>query len=107
MVVFLAGVALVLYNRWSEAAGPNVHIAGGGLVRAGILTLALWLALPERADQIRWSRVAAIVTAGLLLAIRPKVLLFLVPFLVVVGIAVYVLRPRPKPGERARSRARR
>lgn len=107
LVVLLAGIGFVLYDLAVETPPPQAWIIGGGLVRAGILTLALWFAMPQRADQIPWSRVGAIAAVALLVAVRPRVLLFLIPFLVIGGIAAYVLRPRPKPGARARSQTRR
>ena len=107
LVVLLSGIGFVLYDLLVETPPPQAWIIGGGLVRAGILTLALWFAMPERADQIPWPRVGAIATAAVLVALRPKVLLFLVPFIVVGGIAAYVLRPRAKPGARGRSQTRR
>lgn len=107
LAVLLAGVALVGYDHWVPTAHAQVFIVGGGLIRAGLLTLALWFAMPNRADQIPWPRIAAIAVAALLVALRPKVILFLIPVIVVVGIAAYVLKPRPKPGARVRHRVRR
>lgn len=108
LVVTLTGAALVGYNYAVEAEQAQTVIIGGGLIRAGILTLALWLAMPERADQIPWGRVGAILVAGILMmALRPRALLVLIPVALVAGFVGYVLRPRPKGSARYRSRVRR
>jgi hypothetical protein len=108
LVVALAGAGLVAYDSWVATDPSRLEIAGGGLIRAGILTLAIWLAMPQRATQIPWGRVGAILAAGILmLALRPRHLLVLLPVALAVGFIAYVLRPRPNPSERYRSRARR
>lgn len=109
LIVLLFGAALVAYNYYMvEAEQAQTVIIGAGLIRAGILTLALWLAMPERADQIPWGRVGAILVAGILImALWPRALLVLVPVALVAGFVGYVLRPRPKGSARYRPRPRR
>ena len=106
LFVLLAGVAVwALVDR-----EQSWWAASGALIRVGLLTLAIWLAMPERADQIRWPRVATsggIILAVLVLAWRPRLVLYLAPYAIVVGVIGYFLRPRPRGGGPRRAGARR
>lgn len=71
--------------------------------RVGLVLLALWLALPEHGQQLLWSKIAPVIAVGVAaVAISRKAVLYLLPALIVAGIVLVFLRPKPKrrPPER-------
>jgi hypothetical protein len=69
-------------------------------MRIGAALCALWLALPNRREDIAWPRIgaAALIGLGLIfLAARPRVFLAVAPTIAVVALVLYVLRLAARP----------
>lgn len=69
--------------------------------RLGLMLGALWLALPSQGDNIAWQKGLPIVLAVIFVLAFLKrgggrMLLYVVPIAIVVGIAAAFIRPRPK-----------
>lgn len=76
-----------------------------GFMRAGLMTGAVWLALPTKNREAAWANVSPWTLFGvgggiIAAAARPKVLLALVPILIALAIIGKFLRGRPseRPG---------
>ena len=66
-----------------------------GFWRVGLMMFALWLALPAKGEKFAAaSMLPIIVGAAALIALSGRRLLIVLPFLIVIGIAVALLRPR-------------
>lgn len=105
LVCLTAGAALWIASQSGSTGSDEAPIWPGAFIRVGALLAAFWLALPSRGREAAWARVSPLSMAGFVLAIvglaiRPKIA---VPILIVLAIAAFVLRPRPKqrPNRRA------
>lgn len=86
---------------WQIPDSNDMWVAG--FMRAGLMTGAVWLALPTKNRKAAWANVSPVALFGgigaiILAAARPKVLLALVPLLIALAIIGKFLRRRP--GER-------
>ncbi len=75
----------------------------GAFVRVGLVTGALWIALPSRGRDAAWANISpltlvVVILGALVVARRPKVFF---PLLVVFGILGLFLRPRGRQRRRA------
>jgi hypothetical protein len=77
----------------------------GGFMRAGLMTGAIWLALPTKNRAAAWANVSPWTLIGVVggivaVAARPRVLIFFVPILVALAILGKVLKGRgaDRPG---------
>ncbi len=76
----------------------NLQMWAGAFGRVGLLMGALWLALPSKNHEAAWANVAPSTLIGLILGIawiawKPKVA---IPFLLILGVLAFFLRPRGK-----------
>lgn len=90
-----AGLAIGLVDSFA-----NLWCAA--FVRVGLVTGALWIALPSRGRDAAWANIspltlAAVVLGALVFARRPRVFF---PLLVVFAILGLFLRPRGRPRSR-------
>lgn len=86
---------------WQVPDSNDMWVAG--FMRAGLMTGAVWLALPTKNRKAAWANVSPLALFGgiggiIVAAARPKVLLALVPMLIALAIIGKFLRRRP--GER-------
>jgi uncharacterized protein (DUF983 family) len=83
-----------------EGSG-NVGVWPGSFLRVGLILGAFWLALPTRTREAAWARISLWhligVLVALLVVVRIKApLRVLLPGVLALAAAIYVLRPRPK-----------
>jgi uncharacterized membrane protein YfcA len=88
---------LFLYFRNSNAEG-DLLLWQGGLMRAGLLMGAFWIALPTKNRDAAWANVSPWTLAGMIggvigIAARPRVF---VPLLAILAVVSFFLRPRGK-----------
>jgi hypothetical protein len=86
---------------WIFEGSGNVGVWPGSFLRVGLIMGAFWLALPTRTREAAWARISLWNLIGgllaLLLVVRAKLpLRLLLPGVLVLAAAIYVLRPRPK-----------
>jgi hypothetical protein len=97
----ITAVICCLYTHWTN---PVVSVTS----RLGLMLGALWLALPSQGDNIAWQKafpiaLAVIVVLAFFKRGGGRMMLFVVPIAIVVGIAAAFIRPRPRrrpPGSR-------
>lgn len=82
------------YTEWTN---PVVSVA----TRLGVMLGALWLALPSQGDNIAWQKGLPVVLAVIVVLAFVKrgggrLLLYVVPAAILVGIAAAFIRPRQK-----------
>ena len=82
---------------WQLADSNEMWVAG--FMRAGLMTGAVWLALPTKNREAAWANVSpwtlfGVVGGIIAAAARPKALLFLAPLLISLAIVGYFLRGR-------------
>lgn len=99
LVGILSVVCLVLSAiLWIFGTDPQNSPLVGSLVRVGVVLGALWFALPRKGESVVWSKAlfpgVAIVVA---MAFLRRAAWWILPLAVVVGIALVLLRPKPKP----------
>ena len=100
----LTGILAVLFTSsgvFVMAFVDGLEGLDAALLRTGVLLGALWLALPTRTREAAWANVSpvafvAILIAGVAIVARPRVLLFVVPIGIALGVLSVFLRPRPK-----------
>jgi hypothetical protein len=88
---------IFLYVRQPNAQG-DLLLWQGGLMRAGLLMGAFWIALPTKNRDAAWANVSPWTLAGMIVAVigiaaRPRVF---VPILAVLAVVGFFLRPRKK-----------
>jgi hypothetical protein len=98
-----AGAGLMI---WGEPSATQQYAAG--CLRTGIILAVLWLALPDTQPLKNRLALAVVLSAALVLVIRPRLLLLLFsPPVLIAGIVLAVLlafmRPR-RPQNRQRVR---
>ena len=76
----------------------NLQMWAGAFGRVGLLMGALWLALPSKNHEAAWADMSPSTLIGLILGIawiawKPKVA---IPFLLILGVLAFFLRPRDK-----------
>lgn len=73
-----------------------------GFIRVGIVLGALWCAMPSRSREAAWARVSpwAVVGAVLAAVLLVRHLRALLPIVIALSIAGYVLRPRKRREQR-------
>ena len=69
---------------------------GAGFIRGSLVLGALWCALPGKNREAAWARVSpyAVIGAVLVIVLLVRHLRVLLPIAVVLGVIVYLLRPR-------------
>lgn len=82
------------YTEWTN---PIVSVT----TRLGVMLGALWLALPSQGESIAWQKglpvvLAVIVVLAFIKRGGGRLLLYVVPIAIVVGLAAAFIRPRPK-----------
>ena len=90
----ITAVVACVYTQWTS---PVVSVS----TRLGLMLGALWLALPKQGDNIAWQKAFPVVMAVIVVLAFFKrgggrMLLYVVPLAIVVGIAAAFIRPRPK-----------
>lgn len=98
LACLIASGALFAVTYSSSDQGGWVFLRGG-LARIGILLSTIWLALPSRNQESAWANLSPRMLIMLLLAalLTTRVRLqVLIPAALAVGMAILVLRPRPK-----------
>ncbi|HLJ09832.1 MAG TPA: hypothetical protein VKU82_01515 [Planctomycetaceae bacterium] len=91
----LATAASLLILKSDGITNPATSVT----MRLGIMLGALWLALPNRDKDIAWQKALVVVipVIAVLAFVRNwRILLFLLPAAIVVGIAVAFLRPKSR-----------
>jgi hypothetical protein len=97
----LIGGALYLYS-------PRQVEIGGILLRVGALLGAVWLAMPVISRPLQWmppALIALLLGLGLVAAIRPRLLLLMIPMagtVIALGGLARVLRAMQSDGRKAR-----
>lgn len=76
-----------------------------GFVRAGLMTGAVWLALPTKNREAAWANVSPLTLIGFIggivaVAARPRVLLVFIPVLIGLAAIGHLLKPRGPGGKR-------
>jgi hypothetical protein len=99
-------VGIVSLGSLATAAGLFFFTADGlenpamaVAMRLGIMLGALWLVLPAQGESLAWNKVFPIILAviAVLAFVRKgKILLYIIPIAIVVGIALAFIRPRSK-----------
>ncbi|REJ74977.1 MAG: hypothetical protein DWQ34_07210 [Planctomycetota bacterium] len=100
----MTGVLAVLFTIagvFVLVRAENQDAVAGALIRTGILLGALWLALPTRKREAAWANVSPVAFVATLVAAvtfvaRPRILVYLIPIGLALGVLSAFLRPRPK-----------
>ncbi len=95
IVFFFGGVLLYLLGPATET---SLMFSSSG-IRIGLVLGAFWLAYPQL-SYVPWWFVQALLVGTLVIAIRPKAALFVLPLLA----AMWIVRPRKKPPRRPRKK---
>lgn len=65
--------------------------------RLGIILAALWLALPNQGENLAWGKVLPVGLVIIVACVRGgKILMYVIPIALVVGIIATFIRPGPK-----------
>lgn len=93
------GTSVVLQIHGSE--DKQALMATGAFMRVGLVMAALWLALPTKNRPAAWANMSPWVLWGILglvvmIAARPRIALYALPWIIVLTIIGRMLRPRPK-----------
>lgn len=82
---------------WIFTANPESNLLVSALMRVGIVLSAVWFVLPARGESIAWERALPVLVVVLVLAaFLRRAFFYLVPVLLVIGLAAMYLRPKPK-----------
>lgn len=91
-LVCLAGAL----GTWYFARDQDAMVASA-LLRVGLVMSALWLAMPSSGESVAWSKATPIIAVAIgAAALTRNAAKFVLPALVVGGLAMLILRPRPK-----------
>ncbi|MFO1020587.1 MAG: hypothetical protein U0903_07815 [Planctomycetales bacterium] len=86
-------VALVM-----QFTAPDQDAIQGSFVRIGLVLAALAWAFPKPGEQFGWQKLAPLIIAfAVLMVLTKKMILFLVPAVILVGIALKFTRPSQRP----------
>ncbi len=80
--LLVTGIALMLWPGVSDQTAQT----GGVLVRAGTILAAVWFALPSVRRLPRWI-IILLLSAGLLVILRPRLIVLALPVAIVVLLA--------------------
>jgi hypothetical protein len=84
-----AGVCFIWYREQTSALSA--------FLRIGVVMTALFLALPKAGQNVRWERLVPIIAGSIILiTLSKRMILVALPAILVVGILLSILRPRPK-----------
>jgi hypothetical protein len=94
LVSLLIAVVSLSFMEWTN---PLVSVTS----RLGVMLGVLWLALPNEGDNLLWEKAFPVVIAviGVLAFIKRgggRLLLYVIPAAIVVGIALAFIRPKPR-----------
>ncbi len=94
IVCLVVGFGMLVYM-------PERDAIAAGLIRAGLLLGAFWLALPTQTRKAAWANVSPVVLiaclgAVLVIAARPRYLIYMLPIAIALFVVGYVLKPKPK-----------
>jgi len=94
LICLITAAICCVFTDWKN---PVVAVTS----RLGLMLGALWLALPSQGDNFAWQKafpvvIAVIVVLAFFKRGGGRVLLYVVPLAIVVGIAAAFIRPRPK-----------
>ena len=95
------GCLITAASLWAFTEEPAKNPAASVTIRLGLMLGALWLALPNQGESVAWEKGLPIVLSVIfVLAFLKKgggrMLLYVVPIAIVVGIAAAFIRPKPK-----------
>jgi len=95
--------AIVLWVRHPEDDYLRMWVAG--FVRAGLMTGAVWIALPTKNREAAWANVSPLTLIGgivgiIAVAARPRVLVLFIPIFIGLGLLGFVLKPRGRRDNR-------
>jgi hypothetical protein len=95
--VIALGCLVIAGALWQMPDSNDMWVAG--FMRAGLMTGAIWLALPTKNRQAAWANVPprtliGVVGGIVVVAARPRVLIFFVPILIALAVLGKVLKGR-------------
>lgn len=96
LVGIIAGLCLaVSLATWFFAPERDAMMAA--FLRVGLVMSALWLAMPSKGESIAWAKATPIIGIVIaVVALSRNAAKFVLPALLVAGVAIAILRPRPK-----------